>query len=95
MLQKLLKKLSNGLGSFIKFLAPMWVMPKSALIGFPFINGSSTNQDPEFYRKEMNFHEEVIMEINDEITALEEERAKHEYFYNISNTMYSNLIQKT
>lgn len=52
------------------------------------------NLDPDFYKHERDFHEAVIMEINDEISKLEEERAKHEYFYNISSTMYSKLIQK-
>lgn len=54
----------------------------------------SPNLDPAFYERERNYHEQAIMEINDEISELEEERSKHEYFYNISNTMYSKLIQK-
>lgn len=52
------------------------------------------NTDPSFYERERNYHEQAIMEINDEILFLEEQRAKHEYFFNISDTMYSKLVQK-
>lgn len=91
MLQNLLKKLSLGLEDFTKFLALMWDKLRSEEIGGKSID---VNLDPNFYLRERNYHEEVIMEINDEISKLEEERAKHEYFYNISSTMYSKLIQK-
>lgn len=67
----------------------MWDTPRSERLG-----GQFTNLDPAFYERERNYHEQAIMEINDEISELEEERSKHEYFYNISNTMYSKLIQK-
>lgn len=89
MLQELLKKLSNGLDSFIVFLVHMWDTPKSEEIG-----GASTNNDPAFYANERNYHEQAIMEINDEISELEEERSQHEYFYNIANLMYGKLVQK-
>lgn len=52
------------------------------------------NLDPAFYERERNYHEREIMEINDFIQQLEEERSKHEYFFNVADTMYSKLIQK-
>ena len=91
MLQDWLKKLSHGLDNFIESLARMWGKLRLVEIGTPSID---VNLNPSFYLKERNFHEQSIMDINDEITALEEERAQHEYFYNIADTMYSKLIQK-
>lgn len=55
---------------------------------------TDVNLDPSFYLKERNYHEQNIMDINDEISRLEEERQHHEYFMNIADTMYSKLIQK-
>lgn len=94
MWQNLLKRLSLGLDDFIESLALMWAKLKSEEIGFPSIEGSSTNLDPKFYLKERNYHEQAIMDINDEILELEEERSKHEYFMNIADVMYSKLIVK-
>lgn len=69
----------------------MWGTPKSETTG-----GKSTdeNTDPSFYERERNYHEQAIMEINDEILALEEARLHHEYIYNIADAMYSKLVQK-
>lgn len=69
----------------------MWDRLKSERTGTPF---TDVNLDPSFYLKERNYHEQNIMDINDEISRLEEERQHHEYFMNIADTMYSKLIQK-
>lgn len=69
----------------------MWGKLKSGEIGTPSIE---ENTSPTFYLKERNYHEQAIMDINDEILELEEERSKHEYFMNIADVMYSKLIVK-
>lgn len=84
---KILEKIHNKVNKFFDWLF-------SYKGEQPFTGGQFTNLDPAFYERERNYHEQAIMEINDEISELEEERSKHEYFYNISNTMYSKLIQK-
>lgn len=69
----------------------MWGKLKSGEIGTPSIE---ENTSSKFYLKERNYHEQAIMDINDEILELEEERSKHEYFMNIADVMYSKLIVK-
>src|SRR5512138_3789314 len=89
MLQEWLKKLLHGLEDITKFLALTWDKLKSERIGT-----QSINPDIAFYEKERNYHEQQIMDINDLVQQLEEERARHEYFYNVADSMYSQLIQK-